>query len=72
MSNTGATNRFLTDEEMAFMASFKETHGQYELTDAMIISYLIEPGWCEYFDGCTQLADALNLWNDAIKFARRA
>lgn len=70
MSNTDATNRSLTDEEKAFIASFKDTHSQYEFTEEVIVAFL--RGSNAYFDGYTQLADARNLWADAIAYARRS
>lgn len=73
MSNTDATNRSLTDEQKAFMESFKDTHDQYEIPDDVLESYLRggDSYFDSYFDGYTQLADARNLWVDALKFARR-
>lgn len=68
MSNTEATSKPLTDEQKAFIASFKDTHGQYELSDEVIIAFL--HGSADYFIGYTQLADARNLWGDALHFAR--
>ena len=60
----------LTAEQQAFMDSFKETHDQYEVQDDVIEAYLRgEVNY--YFDGYTQLADARDLWGDALKFARK-
>jgi cobalamin biosynthesis Co2+ chelatase CbiK len=70
MSNANTTRMSLTDEEKAFIASFKDTHSQYAFTEEVIVASL--RGTSEYFDGYTQLADARNLWKDAIAFARRA
>lgn len=61
-------NKQLTEEQKAFMKSFKETHDQYDLTDEVIIAFL--HGSADYFIGYTQLADARNLWGDALHFAR--
>jgi len=58
----------LTDDEKAFMCSFKETHGQYDIPDKTIIAYLA--GSDNHFMGYTQLADARNLWDAAINFAK--
>jgi hypothetical protein len=66
MSNS--TNQSLTDEQQAFMKSFKDTHGQYDIPDEVIVDFL--NGHDESFDGYTQLADAYNLWRDAINFAK--
>lgn len=65
-------NQSLTDSDKAFVKSFKETHDQYEITDEAIDAFL--RGDTQYFtscfDGYTQLADAYNLWHDAINFAK--
>lgn len=68
MSTSDSTSTPLTAEQKAFIASFKETHGQYELSDEVIIAFL--RGSSDYFIGYTQLADARNLWGDALHFAR--
>jgi hypothetical protein len=70
MTNTNTTKMSLTDEEKAFIAAFKETHSQYAFTEEVIVSSL--RGTSDYFDGYTQLADARNLWAEALQFARRA
>jgi len=64
----------LTDEQKAFMASFKDTHGQYDISDKAIIAFLHgdTTHFTSCFDGYTQLADARNLWWDAINFAKGA
>lgn len=64
----------LTDEQKAFMKSFKETHGQYDISDKAIIAFLHgdTKHFTSCFDGYTQLADARNLWWDAINFAKEA
>jgi hypothetical protein len=59
----------LTNEQQAFMDSFKETHNQYEVSDEDLIAFLCGTH-DEYFDVYTQVADAYNLWRDAIKFAK--
>lgn len=71
MSNTDATNKSLTAWEKAFMDSFKNTHGQYEISDKDILAFLTG-NTDKYFEGYTQLADARNLWADAIVYARRS
>jgi hypothetical protein len=63
------SNRQLTDEDKAFIESFKETHNQYDVTDEDIVGFLL--GEDKYFDGYTQVADAYNLWDDAIAFIER-
>jgi hypothetical protein len=58
----------LSDEDKAFMDSFKETHDQYGVRDEDLIAFL---NWEDIsFDGYTQVADARNLWRDALAFAR--
>jgi hypothetical protein len=58
----------LSDEDKAFMDSFKETHDQYGIPDSDLIAFL---NWEDIsFDGYTQVADARNLWRNAIAFAR--
>jgi len=64
----------LTAEQQAFMDSFKETHDQYDVSDEKIIAFLhgdtsLFTGYCS---GYTQLADARNLWGDALNFAQKA
>lgn len=64
----------MTEEQKAFMDSFNETHDQYEIPDEAIVAFL--HGDLSHFDGyCsgyTQLADARNLWGDALAFARKS
>ena len=68
MSNEQEAERSLKDSDIAFMHSFKDTHGQYDIPDRYIVAFLTE-GSEDYFDGYTQLADAYNLWTDAITHA---
>ena len=63
------SNETLTDSDKAFIASFKETHNQYDVLDEDIAGFLLFEN--KYFDGYTQVADAHNLWNDAIAFTER-
>jgi hypothetical protein len=62
----------LTDEQKAFIKSFKDTHDQYEIKDKAIVAFLHgdDSHFTSCFDGYTQLADARNLWWDAINFAK--
>jgi hypothetical protein len=59
----------LTEEQQAFMDAFKDTHDQYGISDEDIEAFL--RGNDKSFDGYTQLADAYNLWSDALNYARR-
>ena len=58
----------MREEQKAFMESFKDTHDQYQITDNEITEYL-QGSTREYFSGYTELADARNLWGDALRFA---
>ena len=58
----------MREEQKAFMESFKDTHDQYQITDDEITDYL-QGNTREYFSGYTELADARNLWRDALRFA---
>jgi hypothetical protein len=60
----------MTNSDKAFMDSFKDTHDQYEISDENIEAFL--HGTDESFDGYTILADAYNLWNDAINYMQGA
>ena len=61
----------LTEEQQAFMDSFKDTHDQYGISDERIEAFLRgDLKLTDYFDGYTQLADAYNLWSDALNYAR--
>lgn len=73
-NNTEAILAALDDSDKAFVASFKDTHGQYDITDEAIAAFMHgDVGYFNsVFDGYTQLADAYNLWGDALNFARRA
>jgi hypothetical protein len=71
MTTWQETERTMTAWDKAFMDSFKSTHGQYEIPDKNIVAFLTGSAQ-EYFEGYTQLADARNLWADAIAFARRS
>ena len=62
--------RSMTACDKAFMDSFKSTHDQYQISDKDIVEFLTGDSQ-GYFDGYTQLADAQNLWADAIVYARR-
>jgi hypothetical protein len=64
----------MKNSDKAFMASFKDTHGQYDISDEKIIAFLqgdisLFTGYC---DGYTQLADAYNLWGEAIYYMQGA
>ena len=61
----------LTAEQEAFIKSFQNTHGQYDVTTEDIEKFL--HGYVdENFSGYTQVADARNLWNDAMNYAALA
>jgi hypothetical protein len=62
-------NKQLTDADKAFIKSFQETHNQYDVIDEDIEGFLL--GEDNYFEGYTQVADAYNLWGDAIAFTER-
>jgi hypothetical protein len=59
----------LSDSDIAFMASFKDRCDQYDVTDQNILDYLYG-NECGCFEGYTQLADAYNMWQDALEFAK--
>ena len=61
----------LTAEQDAFISSFQHTHGQYDVTTSNIEMFL-HGHEVECFDGYTQVADARNLWNDAMNYAALA
>lgn len=57
----------LDANKKAFMRSFKEQFNQYDVSDQQITDFLL--GYDEeYFDGYSELADAYNLWTDAVQF----
>jgi hypothetical protein len=56
----------MTNSDIAFMESFKDTHDQYQISDEDIEAFL--RGNDKSFGGYTQLADAYNLWSDAITY----
>ena len=59
----------LTVNATAFMRSFKEQFDHYDISDEQITDFLL--GYHdEYFDGYSQLADAYNLWSDALRYAK--
>jgi hypothetical protein len=59
----------LTASDKAFMRSFKEQYNQCDVSDKQITDFLL--GYHdEYFDGYSELADAYNLWTDAVNFAQ--
>jgi hypothetical protein len=59
----------LTATHKAFMRSFKEQYNQCDVSDKQITDFLL--GYHdEYFDGYSELADAYNLWTDAVNFAQ--
>jgi hypothetical protein len=59
----------LDANKKAFMRSFKEQFNQYDVSDQQITDFLL--GYDEeYFDGYSELADAYNLWTDAVQFAQ--
>ena len=59
----------LTASDKAFMRSFKEQFNQWDISDQQITDFLL--GYDEeYFDGYSELADAYNLWTDAVNFAQ--
>lgn len=59
----------LSDSDIAFMKSFKDRCNQYDVTDQNILDYLYGND-CDYFEGYTQLADAYNMWQDALAFSK--
>ena len=67
-TNEITTYRSLSDEDKAFMDAFNYTHEQYSISDEDIVGFLC--GADISFDGYTQVADAHNLWEYAISFAR--
>jgi hypothetical protein len=59
----------LDANKKAFMRSFKEQFNQYDVSDKQITDFLL--GYNDdYFDGYSELADAYNLWTDAVQFAQ--
>ena len=59
----------LDANKKAFMRSFKEQFNQYDVSDQQITDFLL--GYNDdYFDGYSELADAYNLWTDAVQFAQ--
>lgn len=69
MKTYDVTIQKLSDQDKAFMDSFNYTHEQYGISDENIIAFLTG-NTNEYYEGYTQLADAHNLWEHAIAFAR--
>jgi hypothetical protein len=59
----------LDANKKAFMRSFKEQFNQYDVSDQQITDFLL-CYYDEYFDGYSELADAYNLWSDAVRFAQ--
>ena len=59
----------LTANHKAFMRSFKEQFNQCDVSDKQITDFLLD-FHDEYFDGYSELADAYNLWTDAVRFAQ--
>ena len=59
----------LDANKKAFMRSFKEQFNQYDVSDQQITDFLLGEH-DEYFDGYSELADAYNLWTDAVQFAQ--
>jgi hypothetical protein len=59
----------LDANKKAFMRSFKEQYNQCDVSDQQITDFLL--GFHDdYFDGYSELADAYNLWTDAVQFAQ--
>jgi hypothetical protein len=59
----------LTAGDKAFMRSFNQQFNQYDISDKQITDFLL--GYQDdYFDGYSELADAYNLWSDAVRFAQ--
>lgn len=58
---------YLSDSDIAFMESFLNTHDQYNVPEKDLIGFLC--GENQYFECYTQVADAYNLWGDAVTFA---
>ena len=59
----------LTANHKAFMRSFNEQFNQYDISDEKITDFLL--GYNDdYFEGYSELADAYNLWTDAVRFAQ--
>ena len=59
----------LDANKKAFMRSFRDQFNQYDISDEQITDFLL--GYHDdYFDGYSELADAYNLWIDAVQFAQ--